>query len=928
MNLDARPPAPDAPAPDEIFREAVGEHQAGRLVEAAQLYRKLLETDPTHPVANHNLGVVAVQMEQPAAGLPFFLAALESDPTQGKYWLSYVDALINAGNIDDARHVLKLGKQQGLEGREVDSLTSRLADGNWTTAHGTSASKPSRAAGTHKGKTPSPQDIDSLITLFNAGRLDQAAERARTMTTHFPGHWVGWKMLGVVLQQLGRNAEALIPMRKAVKLAPMDAEAHNNLGIILKSLGHLEESASSYRRALKINANYVHAHGNLGATLQKLGRPAEAEASYRTALSIDPKYTKAWSNLGTVLHDQKRFDEAEATYRQVLRLNPNDSETHRNLGITLDELGRLEESEACIRRALEITPNDIETQFNLGAMLQGSGRAKEAETIFRRSVALQPENALAHNNLGTILLDLSRSSEAEESFRRALKIQPDFSLAWSNLGVSLRDQGRLEEAETSFRSALAINPDFRNALGNLGVALHDLGRLEEAVASCRRALEIDPERAVIHSNMLFCLSQIAEISPQELFAEHCRFGTQFEPPFRTNRPIFSNTPDPERRLRIGFVSADFRNHAIAYFVEPILAALSQFHMLELHAYYSHVIEDEVTRRLRSCFDCWNPVAGLSDEALATLICGDGIDILIDLSGHTSKNRLLAFARKPAPLQASWMGYPGTTGLGAMDYYLADGRYLPAGKFDNQYTEKIVRLPASAPFLPSHGAPPVGRLPALDNGYLTFASFNRIGKLSHAVVSVWARLLRALPDARMILGAMREGEKCETLLGWFDREGIPRQRLALFPRSDMKSYLGQHNKVDICLDTFPYNGGTTTLHALWMGVPTISLAGNTTAGRTGASILAHVGLDDFVALDADDFARKGASWTGRLAALSEIRMDLRSRIEASAISQPQVIAANLEQAFRTMWRRWCENQPPESFETSLEQPPARVKELRN
>lgn len=905
---------------DNSLQPAVAHHQAGRLQEAENSYREFLRVHPDHAAANHNMGTLAVQMKRPAAGLPYFTAALDADPTCRQYWLSYIDALFQAGQSEAARQVLALARQQGLQGEGVEALALQLQAG----------ARPERPASTpspHKGKNPSAQEINELVSLFNQTRFEEAAHLARTMTVRYPRHWVGWKMLGVVSQQMGRDADALLPMQKAVKLAPGDAEAHNNLGIALKRLNRLEESAACYRRALKLNRNYAQAHGNLGVTLQMLGRLDEAEASYRQALRLEPAYARAHSNLGAVLHELKRLAEAESSYQRSLQLNPHDGETYRNLGIVLKELGCIDEAEASIRRALEINPDDMEAHGNLGTFLLDSGRTSEAEASYRRALELSPNNFKAHSNLGAVLLELGRANEAETSLRRALEIEPEFAEALSNLGISLRDQGRLEESAASYRHALEIKPDSADTLGNLGGVLHDMGRIEESVASYRRALDLAPDCARTHSNLLFCLSQIAGIGPQDLFSEHRRFGVRFESHLRAKRPGFAGLRDPERALQIGFVSGDFRNHAMAYFVEPVLTALSQFPQLSLHAYSNHPIEDAVTHRLRGCLAHWNSIAGQSDEAVATRIVKDGIDILIDLSGHTARNRLPVFAHKPAPVQASWMGYPGTTGLDAMDYYLADRLYLPAGQYDEQFTEKIVRLPANAPFMPSREAPPVGRLPALDKGHVTFGSFNRVGKLSHSVVSVWSRLLHALPDARMVLGAMREGERYQNLIEWFEREGISQQRLDFFPRSDMKTYLSQHHHVDICLDTFPYNGGTTTLHALWMGVPTLTLEGNTAAGRTGAMVLGHVGLDEFVARNTDEFMRKGMSWAGQLAALSEIRTGLRHRVEKSAISQPRLIAAGLEQALRIMWRRWCATLPPESFEVSLDELAVPVQESR-
>lgn len=903
---------------DASFRQAVKHHQAGRLTEAARLYRRTLEIDPTHAVANHNLGALAVQAGTPSDGLPYFLAALEADPTQGGYWSSYIDALIRAGQREDARQVLELACQQGLQGDEVDALTARLDSP--PPLSGVDAGRADKARQTtvrKHAREPKSSEINALIGLFNQERLAEAATMARTLTERYPGHWVGWKMLGVVFQQMGRCADALQPMQRAVQLSPRDAEAHNNLGIILKELGRLPESERSYRRALELEAGYAQAHSNLGATLQHLGRMAEAEACYRQALLIDPNYAKAHCNLGALLHDLDRLEEAEASYRHALNLNPDDAEAHRNLGITLKDLGRLDEASASVRRALEIRPNHPDALGSLGVILFKSGRATEAEASLRRALELEPGDFKSHSDLAAVLIDLGRTDEAEISARRALEINPDLVEALTNLGVSLRDQGRLDEAEAAYRQALAITPNSADTLGNLGGVLHDLGRIDESMASYRRALAIDPDSTRTHSNLLFCMSQMVTIGPRELFAEHCQFGVKLESNLRSSWPTFSNRRDPERPLRIGFVSGDFRNHAIAYFIEPILTALARFPGLSLHAYSNHVIEDDVTQRLRANFEQWNSIGGLSDKAVATQIFSDDIDILIDLSGHTAKNRLAALARKPAPVQASWMGYPGTTGLTAVDYYLADGRYLPPGQFDDQYCEKIVRLPASAPFVPSGEAPPISPLPALQSGHLTFGSFNRVGKISHSVVSVWSQLLRALPESKMILGAMREGERYESLTEWFEREGISRQRLDFLPRSDMKTYLGQHYQVDICLDTFPYNGGTTTLHALWMGVPTLTLVGNTTAGRTGASILGHVGLDEFVASSIEDFIQKGVSWAANLATLSEIRTDLRQRIGKSVISQPRLIAAGLEQALRTMWRHWCAELPPRSFEVTRE-----------
>ncbi|MFC5475992.1 tetratricopeptide repeat protein [Paraherbaspirillum soli] len=658
---------------------------------------------------------------------------------------------------------------------------------------------------------PSPQEIETLVTLTSQGRAAEAETLARDLTGRFPRHGWSWKMLGSLLQQQGRLEQALLPLQTAAQCLPQDGAAHGNLGIVLKALGRLAEAEASYQRALKIMPASAELHNNLGNTLNQLGRKAEAEASYRRALKLKPAYAEAHSNLGTLLQEQDRFTEAEASYRQALELKPQDAVAH----------------------------------CNLGALLRGQGRYTEAEARYLRALELKPDDAVVHGNLGALF----------------------------------QDQGRLSEAE----------------------------------ASLRRVLQLRPDDVVMHSTLLFTLSHNQAVDAAALFAEHRRFGQHFEAPLRAHWTQHGNSRDAERCLQVGFVSGDLRSHAMASFIEPVLAQLAAYPNLSLHAYSNHATEDDVSRRLRGHVSHWHSIVGLSDAALAEKIRADRIDILIDLSGHTSKHRLLTFARKPAPVQASWMGYPGTTGLVSMDYYLTDRCILPPGQLDSQFTEKLVHLPANAPFLPSADAPPVNALPALDNGYLTFGSFNRQNKLSRAVIALWSQLLRALPDARMVLGAMPQDGQYDALVDWFAAEGIARERLDFYPRSNMQDYLALHHRVDFCLDTFPYNGGTTTLHALWMGVPTLTLAGNTVAGRTGAGILGHVGLDAFVAQDAAAFVKQGLSLAADVSALAELRTGLRQRFEQSAPSQPGLIAAGLERALRTMWQRWCAGLPAVSFE---------------
>ncbi|MDA8129101.1 MAG: tetratricopeptide repeat protein [Betaproteobacteria bacterium] len=977
---------------DQLLRQAIAHHQSGQLLEAGELYQAILQSQPNHSEANHNLGVIAVQAQQPAAGLPYFMAALDADPARGKYWINYIDALSRSGQLEDARQVLELARQQGLQGDEADALATQLASAHPpeqpTTGHPQASMEAApvasaRKSGPHKKKQPAPGELDTLLAAFREGRYAEAVTLARTMTEHFPQHAFGWKTLGVVYMQLGRPADALDPMRKTAALSPNDVEAHYNLGVTLQELARLQEAESSYRRALRIKPNYADALCNLGVTLRNLGHQEEAEENLRKAVQIKPDYAEAHNNLSATLKDLGRLDEAEASCRQALQIKPHNAAAHNNQGTIFQALGRLEEAEASYRRALEIDPHYAEAYGNLGNSLQEGGRLEEAEASFRQALRISPDDAGIHNNLGITLQELGRldeadahfqmalhikpedarahdnrgnllcylgrPNEAEASYRKALEIAPDHAGYLANLGKLLRKLGRLEEAEASFRRALEINPDdvnthtslggtlqdqglldkaeacFRGvlqtwpdsvgAIGHLGQVLQSLGRLHEAEACFRKAQQLRPDYAPLHSNLLYYLS-ITGTDANTVFSEHVRFGEKHESQLRAHWPTHMHVRDPGRRLQIGFVSPDFYNHAVASFIEPVLTHLSNHSKLSLHAYYNNFVDDHVTQRLRQHFADWHPIAGLTDADLAEKIRADGIDILIDLTGHTSGNRLLTFARKPAPVQASWIGYPGTTGLGAMDYYLADRFLLPPGRFDDQFTEKIARLPANVPFLPCELAPAVNALPALSNGHVTFGSFNRPNKLSREVIALWSKLLRALPDSRMLLGAMPTDGPPDALLEWFSQEGVARERLDFHPRSDMKNYLSLHHQVDICLDTFPYNGGTTTHHALWMGVPTLTLAGAGTPGRVGVAILSQSGLQDFGVENAEAFVARGLYWSKNLAALGRLRGGLRTHLSQSPLRKPEIVAAGLARALRTMWRRWCEGMPAESFEVPL------------
>lgn len=643
-------------------------------------------------------------------------------------------------------------------------------------------------------------------------------------------------------------------------------------------------------------------------------RYEKVKALARVLTQRFPQHPAAWKVLGVAICAEGDLRGALQPMEAAANLLPQDAEAQFNLGLTLATVGRHNEAEATLRRVLEIDPMHAKAHCALGWMLQGQARLFEAELHCRRALEINPSYVDAHLQLGGVLKNMRRLAEAEAQYRKALDLDPASAVGHNQLGLLLLEQDRSADAEAALRRAVAANPALGYPFANLGASLSAQGRQAEAEASFRRAVQIQPGEANSHSALLFSLTHGQTLDADAVFAEHRRFGERFETPLRASWRPHDRSREPERPLQIGFVSGDLYNHAVASFLEPVIEHLATAPSLVLHAYSTRqAAEDHVSQRLRGHMRHWDTVGGVGDAELAEKIRADGIDILIDLSGHTADNRLTVFARRPAPVQVSWMGYPGTTGLESMDYYLADRFILPPGRFDNQFTEKLGYLPANAPFRPSAEAPPVNDLPALRAGHLTFGSFNRLHKISREVVALWSRLLRAVPTSRMLLAGLPRHGEYEALIGWFDGEGIERSRLDFHQRGAMPHYLALHHRVDVCLDTFPYNGSTTSLHALWMGVPTLTLAGATMAGRAGASALGHVGLDEFVVPDASAFEAQGASLVQRLPELAQLRAGLRARFEASAIGQPALVAGALERALRTMWRRWCAGLPPASFD---------------
>ena len=634
--------------------------------------------------------------------------------------------------------------------------------------------------------------------------------------------------------------------------------------------------------------------------------------------TIMPTDATACCELGQRLQDAGQYKEAEVAFRRAIELAPSSAAAWLQLAILMKSCRRTEEAIAAYQGVLSIEPQNATAYNEMGTLLQAAGRLDEALVAYRELLRLIPDAHVAYNNIGSVLQIQEHFEAAMEQYRRVLEIAPNFAFAHCNIGTCLLNMGRPEESLPWFASSIKHDPKLQLAHYNLFASLIELGHTDEAITVCRNAIKIYPQWSLMHSNLLFILSHGAGISAKELFKEHQRFGRKLEASVLGKRPRHTNERDPERVLRVAFVSADLYNHAMANFITPVLENLIDATGLELYIYCNNRVNDHITAHLRKLNIIWQDIQQFSDDQLAQRITEDSIDILIDLSGHSAHNRLPVFARKPAPLQLSWIGYLMTTGLQAVDYYLSDPFLSPPGLLDNQFTEKLLNLPAAIAFLPAQDVPPVAPAPASTNGYITFGSFNRSNKLSRGLLARWSALLRAVPDAKMVIAAMPDEKTIAMISDWFASEGIAAERLSFHQRTGARAYMDLHRLVDVCLDTAPYPGGTTTYNALWMGVPTLTMTGPTLLGRIGAAIAEHMGLHEYIARDEADFLKKGVALALDISKVTDLRGALRARFAESAMGQPALIAAGLDSALRTIWRRWCAGLAPVGFSADAKQ----------
>ncbi len=679
------------------------------------------------------------------------------------------------------------------------------------------------------------------------------------------------------------------------------------MGILAIQLGATETAEAHFRAALHLDPDRAPFHHSLGNTLRARSALDEAAAAYDCALALDPDNRDSLRTLVWIHRLAKRYDDAARLQERLLELEPGSVEGLEILSLIRQDQGRSEEAVEGLRKVIAEDASRPAAHLGLGFALEALGRAAEAIESYKAGLHIKPDMAHGWHLLGNAYQGDNRLTEAVPCYEKALALDPELPRSHYNLGVARRGLRDLASAVAGYRRALELDPGYAEAHNGLAVALKDQGHVEESLEHLERALALKPDYLDAHSNLLFFRHYRAEPNPEAVLEAHRAWAARNTTNVAT-RP-YGNSRDPERVLRIGYVSPDLRRHSVAFFVEPLLAAHDRT-VVEPICYADVAQPDSVTAQLREFCPAWRDIHGLDDGKAADLVREDGVDILVDLAGHTARHRLCLFAHAPAPVQASWLGYPDTTGLAQIGYRLSDAVADPPGDADRWHSEALVRLVNGfLCYRPPADAPDVAPPPSAAGRPITFGSFNTLAKLSPELLDAWTTILARLPNARLVIKtealddpAVREG-LLEALAG----RGVTAERIVLRGfEEQLADHLGRYQEIDIALDSAPYTGTTTSCEALWMGVPVITHAGARHIGRVGASLLDQLDLDELVADSLKTYVEIAVELANDPARLATLRHEMRERMRASPLTDEAGFARTVEAAIRAMWRTWCDD----------------------
>ncbi|WP_040040222.1 tetratricopeptide repeat protein [Noviherbaspirillum autotrophicum] len=902
----------------------------GKTVEAQGFADRLLAARPDWPEALLTAAQVAVVAGDFGHGLGLIAQVLDAHP-------DHSGALALRDQIPQeccgVLHTAELEQQVNVpvpRGDSADLNRGDLTQGEKVAQEPVDV-LPIAVAPAPKLRGSSAELIEQGKKEFTAGRYALALEYFEHVLKSDRKHAAALHLKAVTLMQLGRLVESRSIFEAALKVRTKDADLWNHFGSLMMLRGAHEPACKAFKKALALNPRHEPALINLGQYHIERREFAQAETFARRSLAINPGRFEALNNLGVIQIETKRHADAAVTLRKTLEAHPFFAPAWMNLGVVETELGNLASAEACYRRAVELAPEMIDGWKNFSILLErqkrwneanetvdrglqfapeysallgqkgnvliGQMRYQEAIPYYERAIALEPKPAMLYSNLGLAHFHTGNHEEAINCYRTALELDSRLAMAWNNMAGVFEKRKNLPEAIANYQKALECDPNFAEVYNNLGSCFMNLVELDKALAMFQKSIELEPKYDDARSNLLFCLNYHPELTAEEIFGWYRRLGEEVER--NVADKLISHEGwnwDGKRKLRIAYLSPDFKGHACRYFIEPLFREHDHT-QFEFFAYSNVQYPDEHTERLKTYVDQWRDIVTLSDDDVVAQIAADKIDILVDLAGHTAGNRLMVCARKPAPIQATYMGYGYTTGLKAIDYFLSDAQIAPHG-FEHLFSEKPWHLPVTGCYLPDERAPQVTSLPALRNGYVTFGCLARPVRMNHRVIAAWCEILKRIPEAKLRLNQQPFHDDGTRELFWerFAEHGIGRERVIL---EYCTPHWPAYQQIDITLDPFPHNGGTTTFESIWMGVPVLSKRDRPSVGRLGACVLHAIGMDDWVVDTEQVYIEEAVRRAGDLQELARLRAELRLRIQESLLMQVGPCTQSLEQAYQQM-----------------------------
>jgi len=753
------------------------------------------------------------------------------------------------------------------------------------------------------------QNAYELLTMalgfHQTGNLGDAEALYRQALTVSPDHPDANHLIGVLFHHTGRVEDAISFIKKALAIKPNEPSFLNNLGEAFRTSGNIPEAIKNYAAALAIRPDFAEVYNNLGLAHLQTGKLDEALSCFAAAQKISPDFPDPFLNSGRALMQQGKYQEAVPKLQTAIRHRPTFAQAYCSLGLAHYEQGHLDDAEVAYQKAIALIPDYAEAHNNLGNLLFDQGKVEEAFHSFNAAIRSQPDLIEAYINLADSLNFMGRLNDSEAVLRKALLVREDYCGTYVSLGNILQSQKKSNEASHFFAKALEIEANNPDALSGQGLTLRDQGRIAEAIVTMQRALQSRLDQATL-DKYLYMLNFHPGLEAKFIADEHRIWNERLTTKDLAGAVKLTATKkNRHERLKVGYVSADFKNHSVAYFFEPLLRCHDSTRV-EVFCYSNVKTPDSVTERIKKSSEHWCDIVWLSDQDAARQIYQDGIDILVDLAGHTRGNRLPIFAYEPAPIQITWLGYPNTTGMKSIQYRFTDSISDPSVVADMLYSEQLVRLDNGFLCYQGDNSIDPGILPFLENKHITFGSFNNLLKITPEVIELWAQILRKVSGSTIMMKARElEDEAARSrYVKMFADNGITPDRVNLLTSiPQVSEHLRLYNKIDIALDPIFYNGTTTTFEALWMGVPVVTLMGDRHASRVGASILSGIGRSDLVASDAPGYVEIASTLAHDIDRLQLLRNRLRHDLTNSPLCDAVRFAEKIEQSYFDLWQKW-------------------------